>query len=346
MIGAFFAWWFGQLAELLPAWLRRPSPPRADALIVAPTTPLDQAGVVAVALRRAGKETQLGRFLPGAPELSRLPHSPRLPVVLRVGQADILEKTLNLPLAARSELDQVLAFEMDRETPFTAEEVYWAYLIDAVDPHNGRISVRLILIPKARLAPLLQPLAQAGFAPKWAEIADGIEDFPLLPFDGHRAIPQHRSRWLVRGAAACCAVLGLAAIATPFIRQELHLAALESEAKPAQASAAEAQALRREIESLSRGADLVRSAQDKAARPLEVLATVTRLLPDDTYLTELELRQRKLTLSGRSAGAARLIGVLAGDGRLQNPVFSAPVTRVEALRADVFTIVTEVRASP
>ena len=83
-------------------------------------------------------------------------------------------------------------------------------------------------------------------------------------------------------------------------------------------------------------------ARDKVGRPLVVLAATTSILPDDTYLTEMELRQRKLTLSGRSAGAARLIGALAGDAEFRNPGFSAPVTRLEALRAELFTINAEV----
>ena len=73
---------------------------------------------------------------------------------------------------------------------------------------------------------------------------------------------------------------------------------------------------------------------------------MTRLLPDDTYLTEAELRQRKVTLTGRSGGAARLIGLLAADGRFRNPAFAAPVTRVETLHAEVFTIVAEVGPAP
>ena len=82
--------------------------------------------------------------------------------------------------------------------------------------------------------------------------------------------------------------------------------------------------------------------QRVSGRPLVVLAAATRTLPDDTYLTEMELRQRKVTLSGRSAAAARLIGALAEDGEFKNPAFAAPVTRLEALRAELFTINAEV----
>jgi general secretion pathway protein L len=93
---------------------------------------------------------------------------------------------------------------------------------------------------------------------------------------------------------------------------------------------------------LSGSAGFIESEREKAGRPLTILAAATRVLPDDTYLTEMELKQRKLTLSGRSAGAARLIGALAADGEFRNPGFSAPVTRLEALRAELFTINTEI----
>ena len=88
--------------------------------------------------------------------------------------------------------------------------------------------------------------------------------------------------------------------------------------------------------------DFIESERDKAGRPLVVLAAATRVLPDDTYLTEMELRQRKVTLTGRSAAAARLIGPLAADGTFRNPGFAAPVTRLESLHTELFTINTEV----
>ena len=93
---------------------------------------------------------------------------------------------------------------------------------------------------------------------------------------------------------------------------------------------------------MSGSAGFIESERDKAARPLSVLAAATRVLPDDTYLTEMELRQRKATLSGRSAGAARLFAALAAYGEFRNAAFSAPVTRLEALRSELFTINAEV----
>ncbi len=339
----FFTWWSGQLAELLPQQLRRSAFGVADALVITPIGPLRQGvEAVAVDLRRNGKETPLGHFGLGAVGLAELPRTAGRMTVLRLGDADVLGKTVTLPLAAERELDQVLAFEMDRETPFSAEEIYWNHRIAAADRQNGRLSVRLSLVPKANLDPLLTALAHIGIQPRRVEIADGPDNGFYLPLNGDGSRAHRDSTRLLWSVAASCAVLALVAIVTPFVRQELTIASLEREVATGRAAASEADNLRREIDRLSGSAGFIESERDKVGRPLTVLAAATRILPDDTYLTEMELRQRKATLSGRSAGAARLIAALAADGEFRNPAFSAPVTRLEALRSELFTINAEV----
>jgi general secretion pathway protein L len=344
MLREFFAWWCAQLADLLPQELRRSALGAGDALVITPIGPLGQ-GVEAVAVdqRHNGKESPLGHFALGAVGMADLPRMAGKTTVLRLGEADVLGKTVSLPLAAERELDQALAFEMDRETPFAAEELYWNHRVIGADRQNGRLAVRLSLIPKANLDPLLADLAAVGIQPRRLEIAEGADKGTYLPLNGDGTRKQDASHRLLWPAAVCCAVLAMAAVVTPFVRQELTLASLNSQVAATRAAAAEADTLRQEIDRLSGSAGFIESERDKAGRPLVVLAATTRVLPDDTYLTEMELRQRKLTLSGRSAGAARLIGPLAADPEFRNPGFSAPVTRLEALRAELFTINAEVR---
>lgn len=343
MVREFFTWWFAQLADLLPRELRRSALTGGDALIITPVGRLGQGvEAVAVGLRRNGRETPLGHFAIGSIATSQLPRSADRTTMLRLGEADVLGKTVSLPLAAERELDQVLAFEMDRETPFKAEELYWNHRIIAADRQNGRLSVRLALVPRANLDPLLTDLAAVGIEPRRVEVTDGPDAGSYLPLNGNGHRAHHASSRLLWPAAACCAALALGAVITPFVRQELALAALDREVATGRRAAAEAESLRREIDQLSGSAGFIESERDKAGRPLVVLATATRLLPDDTYLTEMELRQRKLTLSGRSGAAARLIPALAAEGEFRNPGFSAPVTRLEALKSELFTINAEV----
>jgi general secretion pathway protein L len=312
-------------------------------MVISPIGPSGRIDAVAVGLRRHGKESPLGRFSLSAAGLAELPRSTSRATVLRLDERDVLGKTVTLPLAAERELDQVLAFEMDRETPFKADELYWNHRIEAVDRQNGRLSVRLVLVPKADLGSLLTALDQAGIQPGRAEIVDGQDAGTYLALDGNGGRAHRRSSRLMRPAAVCCAALGLAAVVIPFMRQEIALASLEQEVALGRTAAAEADSLRREIDRLSGSAGFVEHERDKVGRPLMILAAATHILPDDTYLTEMELRQRKVTLTGRSAGAARLIGPLAADEAFRNPGFAAPVTRLEALRVELFTINAEAR---
>jgi general secretion pathway protein L len=138
-----------------------------------------------------------------------------------------------------------------------------------------------------------------------------------------------------------CATLALAAVITPLARQEMILVSLDREITIGRAAAVEVGNLRQEIDRLSGSADFVERERDKAGWPLAMLAATTDVVPDDTYLTEIELRGRKLTLTGQSAAASRLIGALAATRAFRNPGFAAPITRIEALHSELFTIIAE-----
>ena len=202
----FFDWWCAQLADLLPQELRRSALGTGDALVITPIGPLQQrAEAVAVYQRHSGKESPLGHFALGAIGMADLPRMAGRTTLLRLGEADVLGKTVSLPLAAERELDQALAFEMDRETPFTAEELYWTHRVIEADRQNGRLSVRLWLIQKASLDPLLTDLAAVGIRPSRAEIADGPDKGTYLPLNGDGTRKHHTSHRLLWPAAACCA---------------------------------------------------------------------------------------------------------------------------------------------
>jgi general secretion pathway protein L len=344
MFRKFFLWWFGQLAELVPGRLRGPDAAARDAVVITPAGPLYRmTDDIDVSLRRGGQEASLGRFVISESGLDRVPRAAGTPAILRLDPGEVLGKTLSLPLAAERELDQVLEFEMDRETPFNAEELFWTYRLTRRDRQAGTLLVRLLLLPRARLEGLLARLGEIGLRPSWAEIAGGPDQGSRVPLSEHQTGPQGSARrWSVRVAGAICILLAFGAVLVPFARQSAESADTERRISADRQIAGEAEKLRQEIDQLSGSIGLVDSERAKAGRPVAVLAALTRLLPDDTYLTEFAQQQRKVTLSGRSAAASRLIGMLAGDDLLRNPAFAAPVTRIEATRSEVFSITAEV----
>lgn len=349
IIRDFLAWWAQQLAELLPERLRRSETTQADALIVLPMGPLDlEPPSVELLLRRRGQTSKLGRFAldhQGGVAIERaaaLAGGP-LPVWLHLPPGLLLEKHLALPLAAERELSRVVGYEMDRETPFSAEEVYWDSTVEQRDRANGKLKLRLSLVPKAPVEALIGKLKAAGLAPTALDAASaqgGTRQIALAGGARQRGLLGARALPL---AAAACAALLLLAIIVPFIRQAIELGQVEERIATLQPTVDEAEALRKRIEGSGAGGDVLTGERTKIGDALRVLAAATQILPDDTHLTDFTMRQRKLSLVGQSADASKLIGALSQDQTFQNPVFAAPVTTMPGAHMDVFSISAEAR---
>lgn len=340
MLYEFGAWWIGQLSDCIPKEWRLAAKSIQDCLTVTPTGPI-RSGVtaVSVSLWSKNRETSLGEFQTKDNGLAGVPNPARLPVVLRLADSDVLCKTITLPAATERDLTQVLAFEMDRETPFAADDVLWGYRLIDRDKQRGQITLRLRLISRAQLASLLDVFAEAGISLARVEVAGGIDDGLILPIDtnGAQLVPRGRTH-LRRASIALCVVFAALLIASPFIRQARDLAKLDQEIAASRGAAEQAGHLRNDIDRLAGAGTVVQKERAAAGDPLATLAALTGALPDDTYLTELQQQQTKVTFGGRSTTASQLIGAVAKSNELHNPVFVAPVTRMEATHQEVFSI--------
>jgi general secretion pathway protein L len=338
-IGDFFTWWGDQLRALLPTGLAGAKPLDHDAVLV---TLGDAPDLVEVALRKRGQTSRLGRFTLDPAGIRTMKQAVAVPgrpnaTILRLAADFLLEKQLILPLAAERELDRVLGFEMDRETPFAVDEVYWDATVLERDRRQGRLRVLLSLVPRAPLDDLIRHLSAAGLAPTM--LAPILADGSVRPIQLDHSGPRGSGR-AVPMLALATAVLALIAIALPFTKQALAIRSVDATIATLQPTVDETSRLRRQI--TGGGGEVVAAERAKLPNALKVLAATTQALPDDTHLTDLSLKNRRLSLIGQSAAAARLLGALAADPTFKDPAFAAPVTKLEANRQEIFSIATEV----
>ena len=122
-----------------------------------------------------------------------------------------------------------------------------------------------------------------------------------------------------------------------------RLGAANAEIAALQPAVAQVEALRRGLNGGNAGREVLAREQEHTADVLQVLETLTRILPDDSFLTDFALRDRHVTISGRSASAPGLITGLSAEPSIKDAAFAAPVTRIEGATADVFSIGAEVR---
>ena len=92
-------------------------------------TALGRHGLTRRGLRDAGAAAA------GAPEAA----------VLRMPADLLLEQEIVLPLTAEQDLQRVVTYEMDRLTPFRAEQVFWTCLAGLRDTARNRLHVRLTI---------------------------------------------------------------------------------------------------------------------------------------------------------------------------------------------------------
>lgn len=327
MLAGVVSWWLARITELLPtAWTNAASGPR-DGIVV----DADADRNVTVSIRRKGRYRPISL---GAAARQ----AGRKPVLLRPPGGVILVKHHTVPTASRRQLDQLLRHELGRITPFPAGELFWRWDGHAKPGNRTRTDVTLTMVPRITLAPALTALDAVGLKAHFVEVGPAERPKLLEVADvTHRAAGTILARGLVGG----CVMLAVVALALPFGLQAFALYRTDSAIAELRPATSQVEKLRRAMTARDNGRGILAQEMERTGDVLQTLATVTSILPDDTFLTDFSLRDRHLSLSGESASAPRLITGLSANPAIRNTAFAAPVTRIEGATADVFSIKAE-----
>jgi general secretion pathway protein L len=340
---AFFRWWWGELRQVLPSrWqelLQHAA--RRIVLLVEPdalqlgieeshsirwldTFPLQQ---------EAALQRQQIRVLIEQQEMLEAPR------FLLLDRAKILNKCLALPAATAANLQQVLAFEMDRQTPFRAADVYYTWKTSGVVGESGQIALDLFVVPRKAVDPTLELLESRGIA---ASGIDVVEDgrssgVNLLPAEKRFRVVNPKSRLNYTLASAAVVLLAV------LMAQSLHfranrVAELEAAIADVQDEAKSVQRLRQQVEETSEAASFLTRRRAQLPLAIELLADVTDTLPDDTYLDRLVIGQEGVTLQGKSRNAQQLIEVVNKSEVFENAAFRGSTRLDAASGLEIFEI--------
>ncbi len=351
-ISRFFAWWFGELAACVPERLRRLFSRESAALTV---TPGD--GDAGFALHRGGSGRALGRirFDPRVEPRRALAQVLRgislhdLDIVMQLPADRVLRRDVSLPLAAAENLREVLAFEMDRHTPFMAVEVAFDYRVTGTDAETKRINVDLAVVPRGLLEQATELAASFGLALDRVGIA-GEEShkgrsFNFLPNGGPAGRSTARQRLSI-ALTAVAAILAVIAVYLPLFIKERTLAAYEARLEESRAAALDAEDLKKRLAATLEHSRFLIDRRQSIPAATALLAEVTERLPDDTWLVQLRWQGTKLVLAGFSPAAAALIAGLEESPLLAEVRFGSPVTADPRIGRERFNISADVAATP
>lgn len=332
----FLSWWGGELASLAPATLRsRMVPPRPSLWLVANAedTSLEiwRGGEAPERVDHFGADDdahllrdrwfeQLASFKDGRPEI-------RLCLPLD----SVLACPVDMPLAVESNLGAAIGYQLDQLTPFKASQVIYDHRISERDAHQGRIEVELRLIPINRVEAVRERLAQIGIRP---HVIDTLaingdepecEGFNLLPEAERPPYVYARARlnWLLAGVA----VLLLAVV----MAQSLYLRGykvdrLEAEVAGLRQEAETVMDLQRQLEDALVAANFLAERRRRQPVIIQVLDEVSRVLPDDMWLQQVQVRDNEVMMMGFADGSQRLIEILNDSPLLDDAEFRGSIT--------------------
>ncbi|MEE8423007.1 MAG: pilus assembly protein PilM [Thermodesulfobacteriota bacterium] len=92
-------------------------------------------------------------------------------VYLGIPKQEVIAIHLNLPAPTEENLREVLGYELDRHTPYTAEEAYFDFQVTGRDEEKNTIKVLLTVTLKKRLDACLDLLSRTNLIPKSVEIS-------------------------------------------------------------------------------------------------------------------------------------------------------------------------------
>ena len=332
--GQFFRWWGEELRNAMPAQLRaRMLYARRHLLIQVHEEEIslsvdDAASIQNLDTFMADQDEQLQqqqvRELLLQHELAEVNRDYLLP------ESAILRMDVAMPLATEANLRQALAYEMDRHTPFKAEEVFYTWRVLNRDREAGQLQFELIVTLRAPVEATIEKLSRLGLAPSGVDVetADGPLGVNLLPEALRNRIVNERVRanWIIGAVAAL--LLAVVMVQSLWLREH-QLEVVGTAIDDVRAEAMQVQQIRKQIEDASEAASFLQVRRMNNGFKIEMLAELTRLLPADTFLDRLTLNADTIQIQGKSDNAQGLIELMNDSGLFENTSFRGP-TRLDS----------------
>ncbi|OPK06200.1 general secretion pathway protein GspL [Pseudomonas veronii] len=240
--------------------------------------------------------------------------------VLVLAADAVLLQTIHLPVAAARNLSAVVGYELDRYTPFEADRLYFVARQERRTP--TQLQVTLVRSCASALDQILSDCAALGLQPHRVDVGDlGID---LLPAP-LRPRPRPPGKGLQRSLPWLCGALLIAAMLLWLNDRQSVLDTMYDSVQQQKAQVAEVHALRQQLLA-TRGAVQYLTRRKVAQPPLvALLDDLTRCLPADTWLDQLDIKGSEIAFSGQSAKASALITRIKGCHRLDNAQFEGVI---------------------
>ena len=240
----------------------------------------------------------------------------------------ILAKSLWLPAAAESDIESVIAIEVNASSPFPAADTCFGWAL--LQREEERIEVQLVISAMSAAMTYIAEHFDTHDVHAYEAMARIDGRFIALRGFGEDARLGRNRRRLARMALTlgACLILLIAISAVSAGVKYLELQRVVEMQQRAEQAAEEAVALRESMADARSMLDVTEELMREYPSPYGELQRLTRLLENDTWISGVEFRGDAIRLEGQSANASTVMQQLLDD-----PAY-ASVQAPVAFRAD------------
>ena len=331
----FLNWWRRELLACIPERFLVPFKPKKRVLLVQ-----FLPDGVSMILLNGRQATPLGRVdsgMGGGPpveeRIARLLRKANLrksEIVLQLPAEQTLRWELPVPSAAEADLRQALKFQIESRMPWPAGEACFDYRIKSRGEGGAVLIVEVVVALRSDVGQALAKAKAWGLVPTAVDAAHEHEfrfpQFNLLR-EGEELEPARAAMRLNIGLALILLILTAISVGLPLHHLRQESARLASELEQTKALAEETRRLQQEIDVLAADTGfLVKKRLNRRAQ-VEALDHLSQLLPDDSWLSQMTIEGGEVKMTGQSAAATALIGLINASPWFRDPRFLAPVTQ-------------------
>jgi general secretion pathway protein L len=267
-------------------------------------------------------------------------------LLLVVPASQVLYRRLVMPAAAAADPRRVVGYELDRQTPFKPEQVYYDVRVSADSAPAGQVALDLYAAPRAEIDPLLERFNAIGAHPDAVDVQTPrgtLAGIDLMP-------PGRRPRRIDRRGRAnfilglVCILLAVLVLSQWLANRRAALAEMQDEVQAMRAKATQSEQLRAQLTGALAASKFLVKRKSETPSALAVLDDLTRRLPATAWLDVLTLDDSGgLDIKGEAAKAAALVDTLGSSRLLQEPKLQGVIQPDPATGKERFEMVARVR---
>ncbi|MFI3194217.1 MAG: PilN domain-containing protein [Methylococcaceae bacterium] len=345
-IKSFLRWWRRELSFLVPEKIKRLFNDRHGFLIIRPD------GQQLSLSYQLGEQTdfiaKIDRNEVGITYYKTLAASDerllKATPLIRLSMQDAVSRELTLPAAAKENLTQVIAYELDRYTPFKADQVYFSVQPLTGNTEQDQLNVLLVLTMRDFLDVLYEDVKALGLSPLFVDyqgVPNNLDpvvlSYNLLPEKFQQKTPK-TPRLIYASLMTTSVVLLVSVLVMPVWLEYQTVNALTEKVRVIEKDAKKIKSLQAEMDAIINESQKLLDEKNAVPMVVGMLDSLSTIIKDDTWLAYLQYSDNHLQIQGESPAASTLIGILEASDFFTNARFVSPVTQNNVSKLERFQI--------